>query len=634
MKGDINHNFFDIDRSTLLKENTTDTFSCPAIRLKANQAAVKVDSLYYDRKYCQCNVGYYGLGGYCKSCLKPGSNCIQQKLSECSKHEFNRSLDNVYFMTYLLIDKGYWPFPRPDNTQQLIKCPTSRSGKVVCNSKGHATCYLHIKDGKNKEYFTNCSTNFVCLEGHHGRLCSVCRDTYYKDGIECRPCTSDKLNNDEIFGIATTVSMLAFLMMCLLSFAKSEKALISAMILTEAVVVITLRAFAIVPGWMAKVNLLVVAVVALGLLPASIKGFLKIGIVYFQVTDATISSSHIWPQTAYNVQAFASSAFNLRFSSFACIVPALFTPAGKLVFFLSLPIIALLGCGSLYLIWYIVKGQKRSELSQKRRYQFSHIYISFINLIYFPLAKIVLSILIPCKQVGNISFMKNYPWVDCGTKEHRILFLTACFAVPVYVFPGIPARFLFLLYWNRDKLKTNDNKLKMWLGSLYATCKPEYRLFMEVVVLLRRLIISALLSLVPDDLNRQTFLITTVFVLSIAFEANTMPYDSSQGNFPVINNVNQPCTALGRKFRTVGVENMVNILSLCTMLLTFVMARFITGFGSNVWASPLFWVLIGLNIIIIVLLFAGTCVRMTQQNTTKLPLEEELGDLYLPLPDE
>ena len=634
MKGTIDHNYFDVSRSTLSKEKITDTFSCPVITIRQNQASVRLDSLYYDRKYCQCNVEYYGTGGYCKACLKPGGNCFERRLPEKSNYEFDRSLDNGYFQTNLHIDKGYWPFPRPNNTQQLLECPTSRSRKKACNPKGFASCHLQRSSDRNKAYFTNCSTSFVCLEGHQGRLCSVCKDTYYKDGIQCRPCTSNNLNGSEIMGIIITLSMLAFIIVCIFSFAKSEKMLTSAMVLTETVIILTLRYFAIVPGWMAKFNLLVVAVVVLSLLPASIKGFLKIGIVYFQVTDTTVSTSHIWPQTVYNFQAFTSSAFNLRFSSFACIWPLLFTPKGRLAFFLSLPAVMLVTCGSLYWIWYILKGRKHNGLAQKCKYQFGHIYISFINLIYFPLAETVLSVLTPCRQVGSVSFMTNYPWLDCGTKKHQILFVTACLAVPVYIFPGIPAIFLLLLYRNRNKLKTSDDQLKMWLGSLYVVYKPEHRLFMEVVVLFRRLTISAILSLLPHDLNQQTFLITTVFVLSIAFEENTMPYTTWQENVDSINNVNQPRTTLGRKLRTLGFENIVNILSLSTMLLTFVMARFNIAAESNIWTTPLFWVLVVFNILILVLLFAGICVRMTQKNTAQSSSEEELGKSYVPLLEE
>ena len=614
MKGTIDPNYFDISRSTLAKEKYTDTFSCPAIIFRQNQASVKLDSLYYDRKYCQCNIGYYGVGGFCRVCFKPGGNCFQRRLPEKSNQTFNESLDNGYFPTDLQIGKGYWPFPRPNNAQQLVECPTSRSGKVMCNPKGLASCHLQRSSDKNKVYFTNCSTQSLCLEGHQGRLCSVCKNTYYKDGIQCRPCTSNNLCGSEILGIIITVLMLAFLVVSILSFAKSNRVFISAIVLTETSIILALRYFAIVPVWMAKFNILVVAVIVLGLLPSSIKGFLKIGIVYFQVTDATISTSHIWPQVTYNVQSFASSAFNLRFLSFACIMSQLFTLEGKLAFLLLLPAVMLVTCGSLYWIWHIVKGRKHNQLAQKRRYQFCHIYISFINLIYFPLAKLILSVLTPCRQVGNVSFMKNYPWIDCGTKKHTILFTVACLSLPIYVFPGFPSLFLFLLYQNRAKLKTNDNQVKMWLGSLYIIYKPKYRLFMEVIILLRRLTISAILSLVPDDLNHQTFLITAVFVISIAFEANIMPYTDWQENPPNHDNVNQLRTTLCRKFCTLGLENFVNILSLCTMLLTFVMARFNTSAESDIWNTPLFWVLVCLNVIVLVLLFAGICYRMNHSS--------------------
>ena len=53
MKGTVDCNYFHISRSTLSREKYTDTFSCPAITFRQNQAGVKLDSLYYDRKYFQ-----------------------------------------------------------------------------------------------------------------------------------------------------------------------------------------------------------------------------------------------------------------------------------------------------------------------------------------------------------------------------------------------------------------------------------------------------------------------------------------------------------------------------------------------------------------------------------------------------
>ena len=617
MKGDINSNYLRTDTSTLVKENGSDTFSCPVIRFIQNNALVRIDSTYYDRRFCRCDVGYYGHGGQCKTCWKPGGQCFGRHFSF---NMVNQTMSLKRFVdTYLQIEAGYWPFPNPENAVCLVRCPTSKVGKKICNPSGLSQCLLQLDPSNGTSgYRTNCSGKQICLDGHHGRLCSVCEKKYYKSGVDCRPCATGSLKTKEIIGIVVTVVMLVTLVLLIYRFAGRRAALAISLVIIEVIVVLLLASFGIVPSWLAEFNILLV-LLGLGGFAKTSKGFLKIGVVYIQVTDALISTSHIWPEAVYKAQMFISNAFNLQFSSVACRLPMFFTPLGKLVLLSLLPIIIIIITWSVYGIWYLLKWRWEDEIAKTRKYQYGKFCITFLNLLYFPLVKMVLSVFSKCQEVANISYMKNYVWIDCWSKEYVILLTIASIATPIYVFPGLPAIFGFLLFRNRDRIKGDDHEVQKWLGPLYTPYKKDYRLFMEVVIAIRRLGIAAILALIPDDLDKQTFFITTIFVLSIAYETHTKPFQTFEHDHEdEMDEGKTWCRKLWNKANEIGLENIAEISSLGVMLISFVVVRFKTANDGTKWNTPLFWIIVLLNILLILFLIGGIIVRiLTRENVAE-----------------
>ena len=618
MKGDIDLNYLTTDMSTFVK--VSDKFSCPIIRFVQNRALVRIDSSYYDQRLCQCNDGYYGFGGHCKNCLKPGGQCYRP----LGNGTYILSSEILYFPSLLDVEEGYWPFPNPKNTKRLLKCQTSKLGKKICNPGGRVRCLLQLAN-RTSLYKTDCSGNHVCLKGHYGRLCSICQDGYYKYGIACRPCATGRLKTKEIIGIVVTVVMLVILVLFIYRFAGRRAALVISLVIIEVIVVLLLASFGIVPSWLAEFNILII-LLGLGGFAKTSKGFLKIGVVYIQVTDALISTSNIWPEAVYKAQMFISNAFNLQFSSVACKLPMLFTPLGKLVLLSLLPIAIIIITWSVYAIWYLFIGRRNNVSAKTRKYQCGKFCITFLNLLYFPLVKMVFSVFSQCRQISNVSFMRNYVWIDCGSKQHITLLTIAIIATPIYVFPGLPCIFGFLLLKNRNRIKRNEPDVEKWLGPLYTPYKKKYCLYMEVVLAFRRLGIASMLATLSEDLNKQTFFITTMFVLSIAFETHTKPFKIFEHDHGYENN--SSWSKFWRKVNEIGLENIAEISSLGVMLISFVVVRFEAASDGTGWNTSLLWVIVVLNILIILFLLGGIIIRIvtreqgTENENSEIAVDE------------
>ena len=599
LRGHIDWQYFKADPSNLVKEEQSDIFSCPAIRFIQNKALARINPSYYDRRFCRCDVGYYGLGGHCKICLNPGGKCFNRTFYDIP------TSNTSYIPTYLQIDKGYWPFPDPNNVSRLLKCPSSKLGKNICNPKGIGQCFLDLSNTTSLQT-TYCSTTHLCLKGYKGRLCGVCEKGYYKNGVDCRPCATGGLVTKEIIAVAVAAFMLVLLLIFTLRFSRNKPALVVSLVIVEVVTVLFLASFKIAPGWLAEANSILLLLGHLWF-AKTIRGFVKIGIIYVQVTDVLISTSNIWPETVYKAQIFLTSAFNFRFSFLACSFTLIFKPLGKLIQLSVMPIIIVAITCCIYGIWYIVMGRKDRELAKKLRYQCQKFCISCLDLLYFPLVFMAFSVFPQCQQIDHVSFMKNYVWIDCGSKDHTILVIVASIVTVLYIFPGIPVLFCFLLYKNSDKIKKEDAGSKKWLGSLYTAYKNEYYFYIELLSITKRFCIAAVLSLIPNDLDDQSFLITTILVLFIAFEAHTKPFKTPGDDHR--HQSDTGCRRAWNKINQTGLENIVNILSLAVLLISFVGVRFMTVNYGTAWNTPMFWTIAALNVLIVLFVIIGIVIR-------------------------
>eukprot|EP00112_Aurelia_sp_Birch-Aquarium-sp1_P021569 Seg5847.1 transcript_id=Seg5847.1/GoldUCD/mRNA.D3Y31 product="putative leucine-rich repeat-containing protein" protein_id=Seg5847.1/GoldUCD/D3Y31 len=290
MSGAIDQNFMTIDPTLMSTENATDNFTCPAIRLKHNNCIVKADSSYYDRRYCQCNQGYYGQGGYCKQCMKGGS-CIRSRSTDMiftNTTSVSATFGN-YTQTEMKLKRGYWPYPSYNNVSELIKCAWTQPGKELCNPHGDVFCYMHKT---NSFSITICKPEEgICAKGTYGEQCSQCKKGHYKQGLHCYQCPRKQDEKSQIIAICIGTVMIVFIGAGFACYSYNKK--IFAVILTifEAVAVFILAAIGIIPSWLAQANILLI-LLAIGGLGIG-KSFLKIAVFYVQIIDALISSAHI-----------------------------------------------------------------------------------------------------------------------------------------------------------------------------------------------------------------------------------------------------------------------------------------------------------------------------------------------------
>ena len=602
MSGTIDQNFMTIDRTVMSTENAADNFTCPTVRLKHNNCIVKADSSYYDRRYCQCNQGYYGQGGYCKQCMKGGS-CIRSRPRDMvftNTTSLSVTFDN-YTQTEMKLKRGYWPYPSHNNVSELVKCAWTQPGKELCNPRGDVFCYLNKK---NNSLITHCKPEgAICAEGAHGEQCSRCKKGYYKQGLQCYQCPGKQNEKSQIITICIGVAMIVSIGAGLACYSYNKKILAVVLTIFEAVAVFILAAIKIIPSWLAQVNIILILLTIGGLSIG--KSFLKIAVFYLQIIDALISSAHIWPPSIYQFEELLSSVINLRFSLLSCHLPKLFTAVGKLVFLMVLPVMIAVIMLCVALIFYIAKGRKDAEMHSKVKNKCAKLTIMFLNLAYFPLVKTVASILAPCRNVGGSSVMTNYVWIECSSDEHHYMTSLAGLATALYAV-GIPLLFLCLLVWKRADIGEEDQFTNQWLGSLYNSYKLEYRVGMEVFLLLRRTLLAFLVACLSSHIPLQSALISSVFIVYLAFESHAKP-------FHVQNPMANPVSLLD-KARNLGLENFVEIFTLIVLLVSFITVQ--SSLQAEYVNEKLLWGIISLNALLSLILVACVLKRMLtgQQN--------------------
>ena len=103
------------------------------------------------------------------------------------------------------------------------------------------------------------------------------------------------------------------------------------------------------PAWFFKLNL-VVFVLCMTSRGKTASSLISIAVFYIQTMDFMVSSVNIWPKKVIAAQSYLSSYWNLYFPSLSCDLPSLFTPVGKFVFLLLLPVVFLSTVGEYFII--------------------------------------------------------------------------------------------------------------------------------------------------------------------------------------------------------------------------------------------------------------------------------------------
>eukprot|EP00112_Aurelia_sp_Birch-Aquarium-sp1_P016676 Seg3801.2 transcript_id=Seg3801.2/GoldUCD/mRNA.D3Y31 product="putative leucine-rich repeat-containing protein" protein_id=Seg3801.2/GoldUCD/D3Y31 len=602
MKGEFDQTYIKIDRTLMTTEKASDNFACPAIRLKHSNCIVKTDSSYYDRRYCQCNQGYYGQGGYCQKCMK-GGMCIRRKAKLLVNITSVSPIFGDYIFSEMKLRRGYWPYPSPDNVRELIKCHWTQPGRELCNPLGNVSCNLKKQ---NASSVTICKPEHnICAEGSNGVLCSRCKKGYFKQGLSCYPCPKKEKEDHQIITIIIGICMIIIIGGGFACYAYKlydqnslcQKLLAIILTILEAVTVFILGALRIIPSWLAQVNIILMLLTIGGF--GIGKSFLKILVFYVQIADALISSAHIWPSFIYKFEDLLGNALNLRFSFLSCHLPRLFTPVGKLLFLMALPVFTAVVLFAFTFLTYIIKGRKDAELHSKIKNKCAQLTIMFLNLAYFPLVKTSASVLAPCRTIGDTAVMTNYVWIECSSNEHKSMLLLAGFATAFYGF-GVPFLFLGLLIWKRARVAEGDAETNQWLGSLYNHYKPEYRIGMEVFLLLRRTALAFLVVCLSSHRPLQSALTSSVFIVYLAFESHAKP-------FIVLNPVDNP-VGLKDKIRNFGLENFLEILTLIVLLVSFITVQ--QSLQAEHVDENVIWGIIALNALLSLILVSCVIKRM------------------------
>lgn len=110
--------------------------------------------------------------------------------------------------------------------------------------------------------------------------------------------------------------------------------------------------------------------------------------------------------------------------------------------------------------------------------------------------------------------MFSLPYVQCniGDTNWKYLVIISIASFFIYVI-GTPVLMIYLL--RKYKSISHQIDTKVWLGSLYLAYN-DGAYYYELVVLLRRLLISASLAFIPSSFIAKPMIVNTLLVLSVS----------------------------------------------------------------------------------------------------------------------
>ena len=605
LEGPVSSSFLILDYTVKIKDRRSD--SCPMVKFVHNSGTIFVDSSYYSRSYCYCDEHFFGNGVSCLPCMRggfcPGATWVASHAKPVLKT--NSTVQSLVSSMYL--KQGYFPFPSSSFVKSIHKCPSSGRYYKTCVPKGICKCYANSKEQKfgiPGQIVTtvdatrvNCNKSCLCRLGHHGRYCSQCIKGYYKEGIRCYQCpvrSQRGLKFGTLFGAAIG-SILVSIAILYLSTRRLKLSIVFAMV--EIVLILSL-----VLKRLVNIVFLHIAIIIFILGFSSYlrrcSALLKSAMFYIQIMDSLVSTTDIWPMSISSIQMYISSGFNLYFSSLACILPNFFTLPVKSLLLLSFPFG---GIGLLWLVYFLFKfinkpiEQKLAEL----KYRCLKYSIVVLDLTYFPIVKNCFSIIAGCREIEGVSFMKRYVWIDCNTSEHHSLTAVAILELILYVIAVPFFIYLPLLLRYRTHLSDDTSPVHIWLSPLIAPYKPECKAYIEVFMLLRRLLIAILMTSFPTNSPLQILCITMLLLIAIIFEAITRPFKNPTDLKPSDERWNDG----------LGLENGIDIFMLSCVSLSFVCVGLFADHG-NLIPSALFKIMISVNVIFVAGFFGSVLYRL------------------------
>eukprot|EP00118_Oscarella_pearsei_P014795 m.129484 g.129484 ORF g.129484 m.129484 type:complete len:1101 (+) comp37977_c0_seq5:333-3635(+) len=524
-------------------EGRNNNYSCPQIKLKTTGGFLEVSSKYYHRKFCHCSSGFYGLQGHCKECLTGAT---------CKGNEENSTI---------VMHRNTYPVPDFENVIELITCDSVYNDTFPCNPDENCTCWLVPKSKSVHKSKSVCDQSCVCGRNSTGRLCSLCKDGFYKDGRNCYKC--QKVSHENVV-IATTITLIFVILFttwilnknskrfcgCSSKRARTANFLVFSAMSTA---VVFFGFFHVIPAWITEVYVLLVVLLVFARLK-SIKPFILTTVMYVQILDS-LNVSDLRTDCGYcsfaailgKLKVFKASRWiknllNFNFNGFACLMPFLYTPLGRLAFLAVLPILGgVIGFIFRLTDYYfrLINCNKQNEvknkvkLLEKAKRKSKEQLILLLNIFYFPISNEVVKALLPCVKYPELSlqFMKVYPWIDCFSSVHTEILILASFIAAVYI-AMVPAVFLVLLRKRIAVVEKFKNERRRRppmssLDTLYRGFKKPYWKFMTVLLMLRRLAVAAIVSVFPYSQRDVQAIPFNILLLSCAhFTALAKPYES------------------------------------------------------------------------------------------------------------
>ena len=567
-------NFVTVDFKTLTQRNSDDKFRCPNARLSYNKGLVVLDPNYYFYRLCLCNIGYYGSGRTCLSCME-GGVCHDQMLPTQS----------------MIIKKGYWPSSLHGNVTHLIRCSqalgTSALVNTSCNPTGSCECGIdpdwhRETNGASDRPFITCNKSCLCQKGSRDRFCSLCEHGYYKQGILCYVCRKSKAS---VYIIAVLL-IFSIVLITLGFFFYEKKRFLSVTFVCSQIIILTVLAMLqIIPAWLLELNVIALFIGLAGRGKGA-RGIMKTSVFYFQTFDALLSNTDVWPVEVLETQRYIGNVFNFRFSGLACEFPRLFTPLGELASLLILPLICILLVWFYFTLGYLVfKIFEYPNLEERRlrlRNTCLQLSVMTLNFTYFPIVKKTASTLAHCGEDNGQRYLREAPWMECEGYDYTILQVLGWLALPLYVI-GVPfGLFLPLLHFNkvarRHEMPQQDQEsLDSWLGSIYLPYREEFRPYFEIIFLLRRMLIAFALSLINRASSFQTIAVCFVLLVALCLQLSFRPLNDSYQKFPL--------------------ENTAETLVLLTLHFSFMNVRYAALNPDS--SLPIIWMIMSVNVVLL-----------------------------------
>eukprot|EP00794_Sanderia_malayensis_P012312 gene12312-13582_t len=455
---------------------------------------------------CFCRSHYYGDAlTRCVPCLQQGG---------CPGGGTNSSNNSA-----MVVPAGYWP-DTPNDVHMLIKCFTSITRFTPC--KG-AICKLKCKNktrpGEERQCLGTCSD--PCVPGHLGRLCSECKNGYYrKSPFHCAPCVMG-LKQTICVVVALLASILALTFYFVRKHKSSEHPDVIHTIADGQVLEVLITVLLVLLGISSTASVVfmffIVIIVYLQQLRSPPYATM-IFIFYIQTTQALLQGNFTWP----SFLTYLLGLFEIMYApvpGLACL-PNIYTGQqlgweGAFVLIFTFPLFL----GSLILFYIIVTGTVQKRPVWKKAFLS---YWLLLSVLQFPLGNMSLGTL-SCKQdpVTKLHFMSSQPWKQCRITSFIQIF--GIFGLVVY-FIGIPFT-LHYWFWMGVFPEPMNSELGELLLPGGVPTHTVANAFFIIFLTVRWMALSLILSFISMDWGLQRPLIVTILVVNILLVKLVNPYE-------------------------------------------------------------------------------------------------------------